>query len=67
MFSLRKDHAPLLFCTHFVLIYFNIFIYMPTYRPYPITIFARETTNQVEVALQSKWFGIQLQDDCFTT
>jgi len=24
---------------------------MPTYRPYPITIFAHETTNQVEVAL----------------
>jgi len=34
-----------------VLISFNIFIYMPTYRPYPITIFARETTNQVEVAI----------------
>jgi len=24
---------------------------MPTYQPYPITIFARETTNQVEEAL----------------
>ena len=51
MVSLCKDHALLIFCAHFVLISFNIFIYMPTYRPYPITIFARETTNQVEVAL----------------
>jgi len=50
MVSLRKDHAPLVYCTHFVLISFNIFIYMPTYWPYPITIFACETTNQVEVA-----------------
>jgi len=50
MVSLRKDHAPLFFFTNFVLISFNILIYMPTYRPYPITIFARETNNQVEVA-----------------
>jgi len=46
----HKDHTPLVICTHFV-ISFNIFIYMPTYQPYPITIFASETTNQVEVTL----------------
>jgi len=52
MVLLRKDHAPLVICTHFVLISSNIFIYMPTYRLYPITNFAREATNQVEVALE---------------
>jgi len=50
MVLLHKDHTPLGICTHFVLISFNIVIYMPTYRPYHITIFARETTNQVKVA-----------------
>jgi len=31
---------------------------MPTYQPYPIAIFARETTNQVEVAL-SRILGLK--------
>ena len=31
MVLLHKDHAPLVICTHFVLISFNIFIYMLTY------------------------------------
>jgi len=51
MVLLRKDHAPLVICVRFVLISSNIFIYMPTYRLYPITNITHETTNQVEVAL----------------
>jgi len=55
MVLLCEDHALLnIFCTDFVLISFNIFIYMLTYQP---TIFACETTNQVEVALVIFWYS----------
>ena len=40
---------------------------MSSYRPYPITIFARETTNQVEVALASDCFvnkHIKICNEC---
>jgi len=44
MVLLHKYHAPLVICTHFVLISYSFLIYMPTYQPYPIA------TNQVDVA-----------------
>ena len=39
-----------MFTFSYIVLIVLIFIYMPTYQPYTITVFASEIANQVEVA-----------------